>query len=68
MIFGVGFYSLTIGNLSSILSNIDSRDQKLAVNQILHLSQKEKMLSLSEFANKTKLPDELYLKIKKTLE
>jgi len=31
MIFGVGFYSYTIGNLSSILSNIDQKGQALAV-------------------------------------
>ena len=32
MILGVGFYSYTIGNLSSILANIDRRDQKLNVH------------------------------------
>ena len=31
MIFGVGFYSYTIGNLSSILSTMDSKQQKLNV-------------------------------------
>ena len=31
MLFGVGFYSYTIGNLSSILSSIDSKQMKLDV-------------------------------------
>ena len=31
MIGGVGFYSYTIGNLSSIFSNMDSRQSKLCV-------------------------------------
>ena len=31
MIGGVGFYSYTIGNLSSIFANIDSRQSKLKV-------------------------------------
>ena len=34
MVFGVGFYSYTIGNLSSILSNIDSKTRKLKVINI----------------------------------
>ena len=34
MIFGVSFYSITIGNLSSILSTMDSKEMKLNVQNI----------------------------------
>ena len=34
MIFGVGFYSYTVGNLSSILANMDQRNQRLIVIHI----------------------------------
>lgn len=47
MITGVGFFSFTIGNLSSILANIDIKAQKLQA----------KMNTLSEFSKNNKLPD-----------
>ena len=34
MIFGVGFYSYTVGNLSAILNNMDQRNQELVVHYI----------------------------------
>ena len=37
MIFGVGFYSYTIGNLSSIFSNVDSRQSKLNVHIYIYI-------------------------------
>ena len=45
MIAGVGFYSFTIGNLSSIMAQIDIKAQKLAA----------KLNTLREFAKKVKL-------------
>jgi len=35
MIVGVGVYSFTIGNLSSLLANMDKRDTILKVNSLL---------------------------------
>jgi K+-transporting ATPase A subunit len=49
MIIGVGFYSFTIGNLSSIISNIDVK--------AAHLQQKLNILS--EFSKRTKLPEDV---------
>ena len=46
MIIGVGFYSFTIGNLSSIMAQLDIKASKLQA----------KMNTLSEFAKKSKLP------------
>jgi|Transcript_3863 hypothetical protein len=43
MIFGVGFYSFTIGSLSSVLSNIDTRESILS----------NKLIALNEFCNET---------------
>jgi hypothetical protein len=53
MVFGVGFYSYIISNLSSIISSIDSRTANL----------KYKLESLDEFAKLTKIPQELMHKI-----
>ena len=46
MIFGVGFYSFTIGNLSSIMAQIDMKASKLQA----------KINTLSEFSKKNKIP------------
>jgi hypothetical protein len=43
MMFGVGFYSFTIGSLSSVLSNIDTRESILS----------NKLIALNEFCNET---------------
>jgi hypothetical protein len=58
MIFGVGFYSFTIGNLSSIMASIDIKASKLQA----------KMNTLSEFAKKSKLPALVQAKIKRFIE
>ena len=58
MIFGVAFYSFTIGNLQSIISTLDIKAS--------HLSAKLK--TLKSFAERTALPDNLNLKIKRFLE
>lgn len=58
MIIGVGFYSFTIGNLSSIINTIDVK--------AAHLQQKLNILT--EFAKRTKLPDDVQNRIKRFLE
>jgi hyperpolarization activated cyclic nucleotide-gated potassium channel 1 len=58
MIVGVGIYSFTIGALTSILSNQDTREGYLSAKLIL----------MDEFGKDTRLPKELRLKIKRTLE
>ena len=58
MIFGIAFYSFTIGNLQSIISTIDAKSSELAA----------KLNTLTGFAKRTKLPDYIVLKIKKFLE
>ena len=45
MIMGVGFYSFIIGNLSSIMNDIDDKNSKL----------QDKINALSDFARRTKL-------------
>jgi len=50
---GVGFYSFTIGNLSTILAHIDRRSQAL----------KNKLTAFNNFALKVKLPEFLRLKV-----
>jgi hypothetical protein len=58
MIFGVGFYSFTIGNLASIISSIDTK--------AAHLNQK--VMVLSEFVRKSNLPQEVEIRIKRFIE
>eukprot|EP01017_Pseudomicrothorax_dubius_P021634 TRINITY_DN2328_c0_g2_i4.p1 TRINITY_DN2328_c0_g2~~TRINITY_DN2328_c0_g2_i4.p1 ORF type:complete len:833 (+),score=237.86 TRINITY_DN2328_c0_g2_i4:185-2683(+) len=58
MIFGVGFYSFTIGNIASILANLDKRASML----------KLKIDSFNDFAIKVKLPNELRQKIVRYFE
>jgi hyperpolarization activated cyclic nucleotide-gated potassium channel 1 len=57
MLFGVGFYSFTIGTLSSILVNIDTKDNIL----------KNKLIILNEFCNEARIPHELKNRIKMLL-
>ena len=46
MVFGVGFYSFVIGNMTSIIANENANSENLY----------NKLKSLEEFAKKTKLP------------
>ena len=55
MVFGVGFYSFVIGNLSSIMHDIDEKSSKL----------QNKINALNDFATKTKLPNNTVEKIKR---
>jgi hypothetical protein len=58
MIVGIGFYSFTIGNLSSIFNSIDGK--------AAHLQQKLNVLS--HFSRRTRLPEEIQNKIKRFIE
>ena len=58
MIFGIAFYSFTIGNLQSIISTIDAKSSELSA----------KLNTLSGFAKRTKLPEHINNRIKKFLE
>ncbi|OMJ85032.1 hypothetical protein SteCoe_13754 [Stentor coeruleus] len=51
---GVGFYSYTISNLSTIMATLDTRTSNL----------KRRLAALNEFANATKLPESIKKKIK----
>lgn len=53
MLFGVGFYSFTIGSLSSFLSTIDSRDSIMS----------EKLAAANEFAKETGISERCKKKI-----
>jgi hypothetical protein len=57
MLFGVGFYSFFIGTLSSILVNIDTKENIL----------KNKLIILEEFCHESQLPTALKEKIKTVL-
>lgn len=58
MIFGVGFYSFTIGNLSSIIAEVDAGTTNL----------KNKLNTLTDFAMRIKLDNDVEMKIKKFIE
>lgn len=58
MIYGVGFYSVVIGNLTSIIANETANSENLY----------NKLKALEEFAKKTNLPEELHFKIRQFLE
>jgi hypothetical protein len=58
MILGVAFYSFTIGSLQSIINNIDVKAQELQV----------KLRTLTGFAKRNNLPEQLVGKIKRFLE
>lgn len=58
MIFGVGFYSFTIGNLSQIIASIDTQSVILS----------SKLSILNEFARRTDLPADIMFRIKRHLE
>ena len=58
MIFGVGFYSFTIGLLTSTFSNAETRESSL----------KRKITLVNEFAKEVKAPKSLKDRIKRVLE
>lgn len=58
MVFGVAFYSIIIGNLSLIIANDSQASQSLL----------DKLQSIDEFAEKTKMPEDLTHKLKAFLD
>lgn len=58
MIVGVGFYSFTIGNLSTILANMDKKSAVL----------KNKLTAFNNFAIKVKMPEFLRQKVQRFFE
>jgi voltage-gated potassium channel Kch len=58
MFFGVGFFSFTIGNLSSALASMDTKSAIL----------KRKLMTLTDFSKKIDLPMSMELRIRKFLE
>ena len=58
MLFGVGFYSFTIGTLSSVLSYIDTKSTIL----------QKKIAIMNEFCNEMKISSTLKEKLRQTLE
>ena len=58
MLTGVGFYSFTVGNLSSIIAAIDKRAAHLQT----------KLSAMSEFVRNSKLPQEIEVRIKRFIE
>ena len=49
MLFGVGFYSFAIGNLSTIMATMDTRSSHL----------RARISALNEFSKEAKLPENL---------
>ena len=58
MIFGVAIYSYTIGSLTTILSQTDSRNRRL----------KGKLLALDEFALSVDMSPDLYYRVKRIIK
>jgi hypothetical protein len=58
MIFGVGFFSFTIGNLATIIRTMDSKKAHL----------QDKITILSEFVRRNNLPPEVEVRIKRFIE
>mmetsp|Transcript_19541 Transcript_19541/g.18658 ORF Transcript_19541/g.18658 Transcript_19541/m.18658 type:complete len:103 (+) Transcript_19541:1-309(+) len=58
MIFSVGFYSFTIGNLEYIINEIETKNQELQA----------KINALNGFSIRNKLPELLVFKIRRFLE
>jgi len=54
MVFGVGFYSFTIGNLSSFITTIDAKGAQL----------RAKLQTIEEFSRKHDLPKDLEIRMK----
>jgi hypothetical protein len=54
MVFGVGFYSFTIGNLSSFITTIDAKGAQL----------RAKLQTIEEFSKKHDLPKDLEIRMK----
>lgn len=58
MLFGVGFFSFTIGNLSSVLASMDTKSAIL----------KQKLNTLQDLSKKANMNQALEFRIRKFLE
>jgi hyperpolarization activated cyclic nucleotide-gated potassium channel 1 len=58
MVFGVGFYSFTIGNLSTVIAKMDAGTALL----------KSKLNTLTDFSKRVNLKPEVEQKIKRFIE
>ena len=58
MIVGVAFYSYAIGNMTSMITSMDSKNEELT----------QKMSVLKEFKFRTQMPNSMFWKIKRHLE
>ena len=58
MVFGVGFYSYTIGNMTQMIESFDSENQEM----------QEKLSTLKKFQSKNKIPDRLFNRIRRHIE
>jgi CRP-like cAMP-binding protein len=58
MVIGVGFYSFTVGSLSSFLTSIDTRDSLLSM----------KMAAVQEFARQVGISQEAKIKIREAIK
>ena len=58
MIIGIGFYSYTIGNMTNLIASMDISSEEL----------QQKLAVLKEFKKRTRMPNRLFLKIKRHLE
>jgi hypothetical protein len=58
MIFGVGFYSYTIGNMTQIIQSLDNEDQVMI----------NKIETLKKFQLQAKLDKNLFYRIKRNIE
>ena len=58
MIFGVGFYSFTIGSLTSLMSSIDTKEKALA----------QKIIYINQFAEEAQLPNKMRRRLRKVIE
>jgi potassium channel len=58
MIFGIGFYSYMIGNMTNLIASMDSSSEELMLNISI----------LKEFKKRTRMPNRLFVKIKRHLE
>ena len=58
MIFGIGFYSYTIGNMTNLIASLDTANEEL----------QNKLSILKDFRKRTSMNNRLFLKIKRHLE
>jgi hypothetical protein len=58
MIFGVGFYSYMIGNMTSMITSFDTDNEEL----------QNKLETLKKFSQTSKIPNRLFYRIKRHLE